>query len=84
MISEEIPTDILNNSEEIPTDSFRRTRHFIRSNQIFFPISLFLSAEHSLLSREIRRLHPSLSTISGESALILLNFMYEPYPTLLG
>ncbi|KAG5414450.1 hypothetical protein IGI04_002017 [Brassica rapa subsp. trilocularis] len=75
MISEEIPTDILNNSEEIPTDSFRRTRHFIRSNQIFFPTSLFLSAEHSLLSREFRRLHPSLSTISGESALILLNFI---------
>ncbi|KAG5382852.1 hypothetical protein IGI04_034322, partial [Brassica rapa subsp. trilocularis] len=54
---------------------FRRMPHFIRSNQIFFPISLFLSAKLSLLSREFRRFLPSLSTISGESALILLNFM---------
>ena len=85
MISEEIPTEVFNYSEEIPTDIFRRTPHFIRLNQIFFPISLFLSAEVSL---PLRRFLPSLSTISGESALILLNFshcvMYEPYLTLLG
>ncbi|KAG5400590.1 hypothetical protein IGI04_015197 [Brassica rapa subsp. trilocularis] len=40
MISEEIPTDIVNISEEIPTDNFRRTPHFIRSSPTFFPISL--------------------------------------------
>uniref|UniRef100_A0A0D3ARG8 Uncharacterized protein n=1 Tax=Brassica oleracea var. oleracea TaxID=109376 RepID=A0A0D3ARG8_BRAOL len=32
MISEEIPTEIYNYSEEIPTENFRRTPHFIRSN----------------------------------------------------
>ncbi|WZZ43150.1 hypothetical protein YC2023_039409 [Brassica napus] len=68
--------EIFNHSEEIPTDIFCRTPHFIRSNQIFFPISLFLSAELSLLSRDFRPFLPSLSTISGESALILLNFSH--------
>nr|VDD26819.1 unnamed protein product [Brassica oleracea] len=32
MISEEILTEIFNYSEEMPTDIFRRTLHFIRSN----------------------------------------------------
>ncbi|KAG5388449.1 hypothetical protein IGI04_029990 [Brassica rapa subsp. trilocularis] len=76
MISEETPTEIFNHSEEIPTDIFRRTPQFIRSNQIVFPISLFLSAELSLLSRDFCRFLPSLSMISGESALILLNFSH--------
>ena len=71
MISEEIPTDIVNISEEIPTDNFRQTPHFIRSSPTFFPISLFLSAPLSLSSRDFRRLHRSLSRFSGESPLIL-------------
>ena len=74
MISEEIPMEIFNYSEEILTDIFRRTPHFIRSNQIFFPISLFLSAEALLLSRDFRPNPPQFQSL----------IMYEPYLTLLG
>ena len=73
MISEENPTEIFNHSEEIPTDIFRRTPHFIRSNQIFFPISLFLSPPNAeALSR-----FPANTLFSlAISALILLNFSH--------
>ncbi|WZZ36762.1 hypothetical protein YC2023_020163 [Brassica napus] len=84
MISEEILMEIFNYSEEMPTDIFRRTLHFIRSNQIFFPISLFLSppnlsfcppisAEALLLSRDFRPNPPQFQSL----------IMYEPYPTIL-
>ena len=67
MVSEEIPRNLLNYTEEIPTDIRRRNFYFIiRSSRPFFPISLFLFLANSA--------SPSPpSTISGDSSGFLLN-----------
>uniref|UniRef100_A0A0D3AAM9 Uncharacterized protein n=1 Tax=Brassica oleracea var. oleracea TaxID=109376 RepID=A0A0D3AAM9_BRAOL len=53
--------ELFNYSEEIPTDIFCRTPHIIRSNQIFFPISIFPSL------RRIQ-LRPSSLSLSRDSS----------------
>ena len=84
MISEEIPTDIVNISEKIPTDNFRRTPHFIRSSPTFFPISLRRNLSFSCDFVDSSLLPCDLWRFLSSPAISTLILMYEPYPTLLG
>uniref|UniRef100_A0A0D2ZU06 Uncharacterized protein n=1 Tax=Brassica oleracea var. oleracea TaxID=109376 RepID=A0A0D2ZU06_BRAOL len=69
--SEDLARVGLENTEEIPTDSFRRTLGLIDTKHFFFPISLFfLSGVATFSSGESR------DDLSGESSLLI----HKSYP----